>query len=229
MNPAAPSQDKRTQRPRPKRLRQHTNPLAFQGSRDRPDWDALLGGHPQELEIGFGLGELLLERAAMRPGARICGIDVRWAYVERVREAAAELPQPLPHLHFVHAEGKLALQTWLDEASVSHVVVYFPDPWFKKRHAKRRIINPEVTALITRVLKPGGLLHVATDQEPLAHEMMGLLTETRGLSNVMGAGRFAPYSVLGAMSGREVEHLKRGQRIWRLTFRREAGKDGTRG
>ena len=122
---------------------------------------AVLGGPPEELEIGFGLGELLLERARNNPGTRICGIDVRWAYVERVREAVRDLGVPLPNLFFVHAEGKLALQSWLDEASLSNVIVYFPDPWFKKRHAKRRIMNAEVASLIARALKPGGVLHVA--------------------------------------------------------------------
>lgn len=224
MNTAAP--DRRTQRPRPKRLRQHTNPLAFQGATERPDWDTLLGGQPQELEIGFGLGELLLDRARQRPGARIVGVDVRWAYVERVREELARLDVPLPHLYFVHAEGRLVLEKWLNPASLETVVVYFPDPWFKKRHHKRRIINPVVTSLLARVLKPGGMLHVATDQEPLAHAMMEVLTATPGLRNVMGVNRFAPYGILGAQSGREEEHTRRGQRIWRLTFTRpQAAKD----
>ncbi|MEW5854563.1 MAG: tRNA (guanosine(46)-N7)-methyltransferase TrmB [Myxococcota bacterium] len=216
-----PRPDPRTSRPRPKRLRQHTNPLAFQGATERPDWGAVLGGPPEELEIGFGLGELLLQRAALRPGSRICGIDVRWAYVERVREEAAQLPRPLKNLYFVHAEGKLALSKWLDPGTLKHVIVYFPDPWFKKRHAKRRIINPEVTSLIADRLAPGGLLHIATDQEPLAHAMMEIVSAEPRLRNVVGPGRFAPESALGAMSGREVEHIRRGERIWRLLFRRE--------
>ncbi len=215
-----PALDRRTNRPRPKRLRQHTNPLAFQGATARPDWNALLGGQPQELEIGFGLGELLLARAQMRPGVRMVGVDVRWAYVERVREELARRDTPLPHLYFVHAEGKLALEQWLDPASLDTAVVYFPDPWFKKRHHKRRIINPTVAALLARALKPGGILHVATDQEMLAHSMMEVLTATPGLHNTMGVNRFAPYGILGAQSGREEEHIRRGQHIWRLTFTR---------
>ncbi|MBI5498163.1 MAG: hypothetical protein HY904_24385 [Deltaproteobacteria bacterium] len=212
--------DPRESRPRPRRLRQHTNPLAFQGAREPPDWHAVMGGPPEELEIGFGLGELLLARAAMRPSARILGIDVRWAYVERCREALARLDRPLPHLHFLHAEGTLCLREWLAPASLRHVVVYFPDPWFKKRHHKRRIINATTRGLLVRVLRPGGLLHVATDQQMLAAEIMELLTATDGLRNEMGPGRYAPHAVLGARSGREADHAARGHRIWRLLFRR---------
>src|SRR5262245_39145327 len=95
-----------TQRPRPKRLRQHTNPLAFQGATEPPNWDMVLGGPPQELEIGFGLGELLLARAQKHQHVRMCGLDVRWAYVERVREAAALIQPPLQNLYFAHAEAK---------------------------------------------------------------------------------------------------------------------------
>lgn len=213
--------DPRTSRPRPRRLRQHTNPLAFQGARERPDWNAVMGGPPEELEIGFGLGELLLARAALRPSARILGIDVRWAYVERCREAAQRMGKPLPHLYFVHAEGTLCLRDWLEPASLRHVVVYFPDPWFKKRHHKRRIINAGTAGLIARVMRPGALLHVATDQEMLGREIMDVLCATPGLHNELGGRRFAPYALLGARSGREEDHAARGHRIWRLLFRRD--------
>ena len=220
MTEPKPGADRRTSRPRPKRLRQHTNPLAFQGATERPDWNTVLGGPPEELEIGFGLGELLLDRAAMRPGSRICGIDVRWAYVERVREEAAALPRPLPNLYFVHAEGKLALSKWIDPGTLKHAIVYFPDPWFKKRHEKRRIINPEVVSLIAGALAPRGLLHVATDQEPLGHSMLEIISAEPRLRNVVGPNRFAPESAIGAQSGREIEHIRRGERIWRMLFER---------
>jgi tRNA (guanine-N7-)-methyltransferase len=207
---------------RPKRLRQHTNPLAFQGDTQRPDWDAVLGGPPQELEVGFGLGELLLARAALHPETRICGVDVRWAYVERVREQVARMPVPPRNLYFAHAEGRMALADWIEPGTIRHLVVYFPDPWFKRRHAKRRFVNPENAALLARALAPGGLLHVATDQEPLAREMMDTFTAEPLLENAAGPGRFAEASGLDAQSGREVEHISRGQRIWRLLFRRRA-------
>lgn len=218
--PAPSRVDPRANRPRPKRLRQHTNPLAFQGATERPDWNAVLGGHPEELEVGFGLGELLLKRAALHPDTRICGVDVRWAYVERVREQAALSPVPLRNLYFVHAEGRLALSRWIDPGTLSSIIVYFPDPWFKKRHAKRRIINPQNVALMSTALRPGGLLHVATDQGPLAAEMMNVLSAEPTLENAVGPGQFAVESTLDASSGREDEHIKRGERIWRLLFRR---------
>jgi tRNA (guanine-N7-)-methyltransferase len=216
--PTSVRSDPRTTRPRPRRLRQHTNPLAFQGATDCPNWQLVLGGPPQELEIGFGLGELLLARAAMRPSSRICGIDVRWAYVERVREAISRNNLQLPNLHFIHAEGTLALTRWIASESLEHVIVYFPDPWFKKRHAKRRIIRRDTAALIAQALTSGGLVHIATDQAPLAAEMMTILSAEPLLMNVMGGGKFAPRSVLGCMSGREEEHLRRGEPIWRLIF-----------
>jgi tRNA (guanine-N7-)-methyltransferase len=208
--------------PKLKRLRQHTNPLAFQGLQQRPDWTALLGGPPRELEIGFGLGELVLARAAARREVRVCGLDVRWAYVQRARALALACEPPLGNLALLHAEGKLALTSWFDAASLDDVVVYFPDPWFKRRHAKRRFIRTDTVPLLARVLADGGRLHVATDQEPLAREMLSLLEAEPALQNAEGPGRFAEHSVLGAQSGREVDHESRGERIWRLLFTRRS-------
>lgn len=201
-----------------KRLRQHTNPLAFQGRMEVPDWNAVLGGLPEELEIGFGLGELLLERAKAHPATRILGVDVRWAYVECVRLQVRELPEPRPRLHTEHAEGKWVLRHWIPEGSLNHAVVYFPDPWFKKKHAKRRFLTSETVALLARGLKPGGLLHVATDQELLGRDLLPMCEAEPTLRNIEGEGRFAPLSRLGAMSGREVKHLERGEAIWRITL-----------
>jgi tRNA (guanine-N7-)-methyltransferase len=204
-----------------KRLRQHTNPLAFQGEMTRPDWTAALGGPPQELEIGFGLGELLLARAQAHRDRRIAGVDVRWAYVEMVRKDAAACTPPLTNLFLVHAEGKVALTSWFDEGSIEDAIVYFPDPWFKRSHAKRRFIRPDTIALLTQVLASGGRLHLATDQEFLGAEMLKLLDAEPLLENAHGAGHFGTDSTLGAMSGREVEHLARGERIWRLLYTRK--------
>ena len=116
---------------------------------------------PTIVEIGFGDGESLVATAAANPDLDFIGIEVHEPGVGHclLQLDAADLG----NLRLIRHDAVEALENWLPAQSVDRVQLFFPDPWPKKRHHKRRIIQPGFIALLRRVLKPGGVLHVATD------------------------------------------------------------------
>lgn len=129
------------------------------------DWRSVFGRTaPVELEIGSGKGLYLVEAARARPEADLLGIERAGKWFHR---AAARVSRAgLPNIRMVRADAFDFLSRWTAPASVSTVHVYFPDPWPKKRHAKRRLLQPALFELIARVLPPGGELRLASDVGP---------------------------------------------------------------
>lgn len=131
--------------------------------REEPfDLDASFGRHaPTVLEIGFGNGDSLAEQAAAMPDRNFLGIEVHEPGIGhclvRVRELGLE------NLRLVRHDALEVLERGIPGASIERINLYFPDPWPKKRHHKRRIVQPTFLALCARALRPGGTLHVATD------------------------------------------------------------------
>lgn len=128
---------------------------------------------PRMLEIGFGAGEHLLARAAAEPQHDFIGIEVHRPGVGRLlREAEIA---GLDNLRVAVSDAVEVLRDWLLPASLDELVLYFPDPWPKKRHHKRRLVQPEFSRLAARVLKPGGLWRLATDWADYAQHMREVL------------------------------------------------------
>jgi tRNA (guanine-N7-)-methyltransferase len=136
------------------------------------DWSAVFGNdHPVELEVGFGKGLFLLNAALANPGVNFAGVEIVRKY--QLFTATRMAKRALHNVRLACADGKLMLRDHVPAASLQAVHVYFPDPWWKKRHHKRRVFTPEFAALCQRALRPGGRLHVATDVE----EYFGLVRE----------------------------------------------------
>lgn len=144
---------------------------------------------PLVLEIGYGMGQSLVAMAAAEPDKDFLGVEVH-------RPGVGAL------LMGIEERGLRNLRTWCDDAvdilslciadaSLDRVQIYFPDPWHKKKHHKRRIVQPEFVALIRRRLAPGGMLHLATDWEDYAVHMMEVMSAAPGWRNLAGSGRFA--------------------------------------
>jgi tRNA (guanine-N7-)-methyltransferase len=128
------------------------------------DWAALYGNqHPVELEIGMGKGTFLVEQAKARPEVNFFGIEwARWFWryaSDRIRRAGCA------NARTVRAEASFFLTEFVPDASLSVLHIYFPDPWPKARHHKRRLIQPKFMPLVERVLRPGGRLQVVTDHQ----------------------------------------------------------------
>jgi len=144
---------------------------------ERLDLAAVFGrSAPRVLEIGFGDGASLAQTAAANPGNDYLGIEVHEPGVGHLLLEIERLD--LANVRVVVHDAVEVLNGWIEPASIDRLQLFFPDPWPKKRHHKRRIVQPGFLGTLARVLKPGGVLHMATDWEPYALHMR----ETAGAS-----------------------------------------------
>jgi tRNA (guanine-N7-)-methyltransferase len=138
------------------------------------DLDAAFGRYrPRVLEIGFGDGATLVELARMRPDTDFLGIEVHPPGIGHCLLAIEA--GGLANIRLIAHNAVEVLEKQLTAGSLDEVLLYFPDPWPKKRHHKRRIVQPAFAALIADRLKPGGIFHLATDWEPYALQMLDVL------------------------------------------------------
>ncbi|MBM65711.1 MAG: tRNA (guanosine(46)-N7)-methyltransferase TrmB [Myxococcales bacterium] len=200
-----------------RRLRHHTNPLTFRET-DLviPDWEEHLGGPPEEADIGIGLGDFLAEYATLNPTTRLVGMEVRSAFCAEARLRLHQ--QGLHHALVVHVDATRYLNQVLPPACLRRVFISFPDPWFKKRHAKRRLVNHSFVEQLHQVMAPGSELFVQTDQEHLAKEIPARLEASGLFRNRLGPGVETPGPITEARTERERFYLKRNWRIWRYLF-----------
>jgi tRNA (guanine-N7-)-methyltransferase len=156
------------------------------------DLPALFGnGRPVVLEIGFGNGESLAAMAAAAPDTNFLGVEVHRPGVGHLLLTIERLG--LTNLRLLREDAQALLVDGLAPASLAGVNLFFPDPWPKKRHHKRRIVQPAFAERLARVITPGGLFHAATDWEPYAEHMLAVLDAAdTWFENTAGRGRFAP-------------------------------------
>ncbi len=167
------------------------------------------------LEIGFGMGHTTAQIAAARPAIDFLGIEVYTPGVGSLLKTLAQ--QDLSNVRVIQRDAVEVLER-IAPASLAGVHIYFPDPWPKARHHKRRLIQPPfVSQLITR-LQPGGYLHCATDWQPYADQMLEVLSAQPELINT--AAGFAPRPDWRPLTKFEHRGLKLGHGVWDLIFER---------
>jgi tRNA (guanine-N7-)-methyltransferase len=151
------------------------------------DLDALFGRRaPRVLEIGFGNGDTLVELAAASPGTDFIGVEVHPPGIGHCLLAIES--RGLGNVRVIAHDAVEVLEHMIPLAALDEVLLYFPDPWPKKRHHKRRIVQPAFAALVASRLKAGGLFKLATDWEPYAAWMLEVLNASPELSNVATDG-----------------------------------------
>ena len=183
------------------------------------DFDAVFGRRaPRVLEIGFGNGEQLLFAAGREPERDFIGVEVHGPGVGRLLNAAAEAG--LRNLRLYQHDAVEVLQHEIAPGSLDEVRIYFPDPWHKKRHNKRRLVQPGFVALLCERLRPGGLLHLATDWENYAEHMWDVLDAEPRLRNRAGARGFVPRPEWRRQTHFETRGLKLGHGVWDLLYDR---------
>lgn len=183
------------------------------------DWDAAFGrSAPKVLEIGFGAGESLLEAAEQRPGEDFIGIEVYRSGVGRLMGMLED--RGLTNVRVFCADAVDVMAGAIADSSLDEVLLYFPDPWPKKRHHKRRLVQATFADGVARVLRPGGVWHLATDWANYAEWMRETLDPHPAFENIGDRDGFV------AQSARPVTRFEqrgenRGHAVFDLAYRRK--------
>ena len=181
------------------------------------DTEALFGRRaPLVLEIGFGMGQATAQFAALQPDVDFIGVEVHapgvGALLQRIDAGR------LNNLRLVQHDAVEVLQHMIAPASLAAVHVFFPDPWHKKKHHKRRLIQPALVSLLATRLAPGGRLQCATDWQPYAEQMLAVLSAEPALANTCEA--YAPRPDYRPLTKFEQRGLNLGHGVWDLVFTR---------
>lgn len=185
----------------------------------RLDPPALFGRvAPTVLEIGFGNGESLLQMAKAHPDWNFIGIEVHRPGVGHLLKHAGE--QGVVNLRVSSRDAIEVLEQQIPDNNLARIQLYFPDPWPKKRHHKRRIVQPRFAQLVARKLQHGGEFHLATDWENYAEHMREVLDAAPGLQNVAGEAGFVERPDERPLTKFEQRGHKLGHDVWDLIYRR---------
>ena len=176
---------------------------------------------PLILEIGFGMGEATAHIARVRPGDNFLCCEVHEPGVGALLKRIGE--QDIANIRILQHDAVEVLDHMLPEGTLDGVHIFFPDPWHKKKHNKRRLIQPPLVAKLVSRLKPGGYIHCATDWQPYAEQMLEVLTAEPSLANTTtdaGLGGYAPKPEYRPLTKFENRGLRLGHGVWDLVFRR---------
>lgn len=173
---------------------------------------------PRTLEIGFGNGENLLALAAAHPDRDYLGIEVHRPGVGRLLLGLEE--HRLGNVRLICRDAVEVLERHIAPASLEEILILFPDPWPKKRHHKRRLIQPAFVAQLAGALVPGGVLRCATDWQPYALEMLAIVGAASELTNLAADGGFVPRPAERPPTRFERRGERLGHEVWDLAFRR---------
>jgi tRNA (guanine-N7-)-methyltransferase len=179
------------------------------------DWRAAFGREaPVVAEVGFGMGETTAEIAAANPAIDYLAIEVHTpgvgSLLKRIEENA------ITNIRIVQHDAVEVMRDMVPAGSLAAIHIFFPDPWPKKRHHKRRLLQRDFVELAATRLEPGGVLHVATDWRDYADEVLGLLGEMRALRNT--AQGFAPRPAWRPETKFERRGRRLGHGVWDIVF-----------
>lgn len=186
---------------------------------ERIDLSSVFGGSGERvLEIGFGMGQSLLEMAAAHPQKHYLGVEVHRPGVGRLLHGINT--QGLSNIRVLCHDAVEVLEHCLAPESLHRVQIFFPDPWHKKKHHKRRLIQPGFLKLLASRLVNDGVLHLATDWEPYAEHMLEVLDAGREFENCAGAGSYSPRPEERPLTKFELRGQRLGHGVWDLLYRR---------
>lgn len=172
---------------------------------------------PTVLEIGFGMGEATAHIAGWMPEKNFLCCEVHTPGVGALLKRIGD--QGLANIRIVQHDAVEVLDHMLPPASLAGVHIFFPDPWHKARHNKRRLVQPHFVAKLLPRLQAGGYIHCATDWEPYAQQMLEVLAAQPGLENT--AAGFAPRPDYRPLTKFENRGLRLGHGVWDVVFRKK--------
>ncbi|WOD38382.1 tRNA (guanosine(46)-N7)-methyltransferase TrmB [Nodosilinea sp. E11] len=206
------------------RVRQHVNPLSerYQAPVETPAWETLFANpqQPLHIDIGCGKGVFALHMAQLQPEWNFLGLEIRRPVVESAQKRQQE--SGLSNLHFMYCNVNISLrallESWGDPNPLQQVSIQFPDPWFKKRHQKRRVLQPELVATLAEFLPSGGRVVVQSDVEAVAIDMCDRIAENPHF--LRSSSDWLPTSPFPAQTDRERVTLEQGLPVHRAIFTR---------
>ena len=183
------------------------------------DTDVVFGRTGQKvLEIGFGMGTSLIEMAVASPNTDFIGVEVHPPGVGTLMNSARI--EDLSNLRVYLADANDVLEECFATQSIDRLQLYFPDPWHKKKHNKRRIVKSTFVQQVRAKLRSGGILHMATDWQHYAEQMMETLSEAEGFENCAGAGQYSERPSYRPITKFEKRGEKLGHGVWDLVFKK---------
>jgi tRNA (guanine-N7-)-methyltransferase len=167
------------------------------------------------LEIGFGMGEALITMAAANPHQDFIGVEVHPPGVGNILRTVAECE--LTNVRVYKADAKDVLQQCIANNALSRIQIFFPDPWHKTKHHKRRLIQQEFVRQVHARLRTGGVLHLATDWQAYANQMLKVMTAAEGFRNCAGASHWMTEHTR-PLTKFEQRGQRLGHGVWDLMF-----------
>jgi len=206
----------------PVRVRHHVNPFHLRLLDIAPERLTAPLGRDAELQVELGCADaqFLFQLARRDPLGSYVGVEIRKAHVEDVNQRAAT--EGLPNLRALFAHINVDLPRLFAGHRIRRFFINFPDPWFKRAHHNRRIVNPELAAQLVSLLPPGGEVFFQSDIWELAIAAMEVFETTKGLENTVGEWSFVKHNPYPAISLREERVTERGLPVWRILYRRVA-------
>lgn len=206
------------------RVREHVNPLSkkYQVAIAPPKWAEIYADcdRPLHLDIGCGRGRFLLQMAQVQPEWNFLGLEIREPLVLQAQEWRTELGLTNLYYLFCNANNSLRpLLSSLPEGHLKTVSIQFPDPWFKRRHQKRRVVRPELVADLAEFLVPGGIVFLQSDVEEVAVDMRDRFLEHPAFTPQ--SSDWLPTNPLPVQTEREQLVLSYGDRVYRIVFERK--------
>lgn len=184
------------------------------------DPEALFGrSAPLTFEIGFGMGQSLLEMAQAAPEQDFIGVEVHRPGVGALLNGM--LREEVTNLRVYSCDALDVLRQCVADSSLDRLLLFFPDPWHKSKHNKRRIVNERFAELVRQKLKPGGVLHMATDWEPYAEHMLEVMQAAPGYRNLSVTGNWVERPAERPVTKFERRGERLGHGVWDLKFVRE--------
>jgi tRNA (guanine-N7-)-methyltransferase len=173
---------------------------------------------PRSLEIGFGNGDVLVTMAANQPETDFIGIEVHRPGVGRLLRELEE--RALTNVRVIREDAVPVLEKCLADGCLDRLLLFFPDPWHKKRHHKRRIVQPAFLELLASKIKRRGILHMATDWENYAQNMLEVADQSAAFRNCAGNGNFSPRPDYRPVTKFEQRGQRLGHGVWDLLYER---------
>jgi tRNA (guanine-N7-)-methyltransferase len=185
----------------------------------RLDFAELFGNtRPLFIEIGFGNGESLAKMALANPTNNYLGIEVHRPGIGHLLLAIEG--HGLDNLRIIRHDAVEVLSQGVADQAVSGLYLFFPDPWHKTKHHKRRIVQPDFVRLLARILQPGGIFHAATDWSDYARQILRLFSASEAFENCAGDGQYAPRPAERPITKFERRGQRLGHGVCDLRFRR---------